>query len=292
MSSIPIRPRRSALYMPASNARAMKKAASLDADILIFDLEDSVTPDAKPIARAQAEAALATGLYAGREVLIRVNAGGTPWHDEDVGMAVRAGAQGIVLPKVNAAQDIAVVAAASKAPPAGFGLWAMIESPRGVLNAAAIADAHPSMAGLIAGTNDLAKELGATPGPQRTEIKTALSLILLAARAAGLAALDGVHNDIQDLEGFVAACRQARAMGFDGKTLIHPGQIEPCQLIFSPDPKAVENARALITAFESARAEGKGVALHRGRMIEALHVEEALRLVALAEILAQPRTVG
>ena len=281
------RPRRSALYMPASNARALEKAATLDADVLIFDLEDAVAPDAKDRARAQALAALASGRYRAHEVLVRINARDTPWHAADLAAltaSTTARPDGILLPKIDRPDDVAAVRGllGDHVLP----LWAMIETPRAVLNAPAIARAA-HVVGLIAGVNDLAKELGADDLPDRAPLLTSLSLILLAARAEGIAALDGVHNDLQDLEGFVAACRQGKALGFDGKTLIHPDQIDPCNAVFAPTPAAVADARALIAAYEKAEAEGKGVALFRGRMIESLHVEGARRILDLAQAVSR-----
>lgn len=283
-NEVHLRPRRSALFMPASNVRAMDKAVHIPADILIFDLEDSVAPAAKDAARAQAVAALESGRYAGREVLVRVNGRATPWHHDDVAALTRArpkglAATGLVLPKVDLIDDIHAVA--RDLGDAALPLWAMVETPLGVLNARAIA-AAPRMAGLFAGTNDLAKELRARPGADRAPLMASLSMILLAARAAGIAAFDGVYNDIHDVEGFVAVCRQGRAMGFDGKTLIHPDQVDPCHAVFSPTEDEVAYAKALIAAYEAAAQSGKGVAVHKGRMVESLHVDEARRTLAQA----------
>ena len=286
-----LRPRRSVLYMPGSNARALEKAKQLPADGLILDLEDAVAPDAKDAARTQVCAAVAAGGYGRREVVIRVNALATPWGQADLAAVAGAGAgaDAVLLPKVESAdavrQALAVLDAAGA--PAGLPLWCMMETPRAMLDAAAIAGASPRLAALVMGTSDLAKELHAAHTPLRLPLLTALGLCLLAARANGLAILDGVALDLEDADGFAAACRQGRELGFDGKTLIHPRQIEPANQAFAPAAAEVAQARRIIAAHRAAAREGKGVAVVDGRLIEALHVAEAERQVALADAIEQ-----
>jgi citrate lyase subunit beta/citryl-CoA lyase len=274
--------------VPASNARALEKARTLPADALVVDLEDAVAPAAKPAARAAAVAfARARGL-GHREVALRVNGLATPWGLEDLAAVARAGADAIVLPKVESPDEVhaAEAALAAAGAPAGLALWAMIETPRGVLAADAIAGASPRLACLVAGTSDLVKDLRARPTPGRAEVLTALALILLAARARGLAALDGVHLELADEAGFEAACRQGRDLGFDGKTLVHPRTIEAANRAFAPDEAEVAAARRVIAAHAEAVAAGSGIAVVDGRVVEALHVEAARRLLALAEAIA------
>ena len=274
----PLRPRRSALYMPASNPRAVAKARSLPCDTVIHDLEDAVAPDMKDSAREAVLAALAAGGFGHREVTVRVNGFGTPWMAADFAVVAAARPDAIVVPKIDSADQAAEAVRLA----AGVPVWAMIESPRAVLDADMIA-AVPGVTALLAGTADLAKELGATPGADRLELLYALQRLLIAARAAGIVALDGIHADIGDLDGLEVACRQGAAMGFDGKTLVHPNQIEPANRAFSPDPAAIDAAQGLIAAHEAARVEGKGVTTYQGRMVEALHVAAARRLLAFAE---------
>ena len=277
------RPRRSVLYMPSSNERALEKAKSLPVDGLILDLEDAVGPDHKDAARDNACAAAASGEYGTREVTIRVNGLGTRWHDDDLAAACAAGPDGIVVPKVDSADEVRGLVAAMErhGAPERTRLWAMVETPRSVLDVGEIAAASERLAVLVIGTNDLLKELGARQVPGRGPLLTALSLALLAARRSGLAILDGVWNDVQDLEGFEAECRQGRDMGFDGKTLIHPGQVGPCNSVFAPSEAEVDQARELLEAWEA--GAGAGVVTHRGRMVENLHVEVARRVIATAE---------
>jgi citrate lyase subunit beta/citryl-CoA lyase len=281
------RPRRSLLYVPASNDRALSRARELPVDGLLIDLEDGVAPSAKQAARAAALAAIAGG-FGPREVLLRVNGTGTPWQAEDLAAAARAGADGVLLPKVERAEEVeaAVVALEAAGAPTGLALWVMIETPRAVLRAAEIAAAHPRLAGLVAGTSDLVKDLHARHTPERTEVLTSLSLIVLAARAEGLAALDGVHLDLDDEAGFEQACAQGRALGFDGKTLVHPRQVAAANRAFAPTPDDVSWSRRVIDAHARALAIGSGVVVLEGRLIEALHVENAQRIVALAEAIA------
>lgn len=282
------RPRRSVLYVPGSNAKALAKARTLPCDGLILDLEDSVAPEAKEAAREAAVAAIAAGGWGPREVLVRVNARGTPWYEADVAALARAGADGLVLPKVETTDDVAaaVERLAMRGAPAGLPLWLTIETPRGVLAAADLAGARRSIRGLVAGTSDLTKDLRARHVPDRAPLLHALSAIVLAARAHGLVALDGVHLALDDEAGFEAACRQGRDLGFDGKTLIHPRTIEAANRVFAPDAEEVRCARRLLAAWRAAREEGRGVTVLDGRLVEELHAREAGRLVALAEAVA------
>ncbi|GIL37638.1 CoA ester lyase [Phycicoccus sp. DTK01] len=278
------RPRRSVLYMPSSNERALEKAKTLPVDGLILDLEDAVGPDDKPQARENACAAAASGDYGHREVTIRVNGLGTEWHDADLEAACAAGPDGIVVPKVGSAQEVRDLVAAMErhGAPDHTRLWAMVETPGAVLDAREIAAASDRLAVLVLGTNDLVKELQARFVPGRAPLLTALSTVLLAARAAGVAVLDGVYNDVKDTEGLEAECRQGRDLGFDGKTLIHPGQVGPCNAAFAPSAEEVEDARGLLDAWEA--GAGRGVVTYRGRMVENLHVEVARRVLAVDEV--------
>ena len=277
------RPRRSALYVPGANARALEKARGLPADAVIVDLEDAVAPAMKEAARAQGLAALAAGGWRAERVL-RVNGAGTPWHDEDLAAAARAAADAVCLPKAESPEGVRAVAErlAREGAPDALALWVMIETPRGVLAAREIAAATPRLACLVAGTTDLVKDLRAIHTPARAEVLTSLSLLLLAARANGLCALDGVHLDLADAAGFEAACRQGRALGFDGKTLIHPSQLEPANRTFAPSAQEVDAARRIVAAHAEAVASGRGVAVVDGRLVEALHVAEAERVLKLA----------
>ena len=283
-----VRPRRSVLYMPGSNARALEKARSLPADGLILDLEDAVTPDAKASARDQVRAAIGAGGYAPREVILRVNGLATPWGHADLEAAATAGADAVLLPKVESGdavrQALAVLDGAGG--PEDLPLWCMMETPRATLRAEEIASASPRVAALVMGTSDLAQELHAAHTALRLPMITALGLCLLAARAHGLAILDGVYLDLQDEEGFAASCRQGAELGFDGKTLIHPRQIEAANRAFAPDEEEIARARRIIAAHEAAAREGKGVVVVDGRLVENLHVAEARRQVQLAETIA------
>jgi citrate lyase subunit beta/citryl-CoA lyase len=282
------RPRRSVLYMPGANERALEKAKTLPTDALILDLEDSVAPDAKGEARKRVAEAAASGEYGYREVTIRVNAPGTPWHADDVKAAAEAGPDAVVVPKVESVETVRQVEAALEAAgaPDRTVIWAMIETPVAIFAATAIAAASERLTVLVMGTNDLAKELHAEHVPGRAPLLTGLSLALLAARATGKAVLDGVYNDVQDLAGFEAETLQGRQLGFDGKTLIHPKQLEACNRIFAPAEAEVERSRRIIAAFEEATSQGRGVVTVDGRMIENLHVDEARRVLALAEAVA------
>lgn len=269
-----IRPRRSVLYMPGSNARALEKARTLAADALILDLEDAVAPDAKEMARAQVCEAVKAKGFGKREVIVRVNALSTPWGRADLDAAVAAGPDAILLPKVSSPRDLEIDCA--------LPLWAMIETPLAILNIAAIAGSS-RLACFVMGTNDLIKEIRGHHTADRANLSAALGLSVAAARAHGLAVIDGVFNDIQDADGFVAQCRQARSYGFDGKTLIHPSQLEPCNAVFAPSADEVAAARAVIAAFALPENKGKGAIKLDGRMVELLHAEIARRTVALAD---------
>jgi citrate lyase subunit beta/citryl-CoA lyase len=275
-------PLRSVLYMPASNARALEKAKTIACDGLILDLEDAVAPDTKPTAREAACAAAASGRYGRRTVAIRVNGIGTEWHDADLTAAAEAGPDAVVVPKVDSAEEVAqLVAALGKhGAPDHTRLWAMIETPVAILDALSIARASERLGAFVMGTNDLVKELYAEHVPGRAPILASLHVAVLAARAAGIAILDGVYNDVRDVDGFLAECRQGREMGFDGKTLIHPGQVEGANVAFAPGEQEVEDARGLIEAWEQA---GTGVVTYHGRMVEHLHVESARRTLAIHE---------
>lgn len=284
------RPRRSCLYMPGANAKALEKAKTLPADVLIFDLEDAVAPEAKADARAAVARALAGGGYGAREIVVRVNSLSTAWGADDVGAAVAARPHAVLFPKVNTAADVAAADAALSAAGAGrdIALWAMIESPRAILEVAAIAAQARTtrLAAFVMGTNDLAKEMRCQQTPDRAPFLAALSMTVMAARAEGLTAIDGVYNDIPNTEGFDAVCRQGLALGFDGKTLIHPSQVESCNAIFAPPAEEVAYARAVIAAFADPANAGKGVLKVDGRMTELLHLEMARRTVDIAEAIA------
>ena len=291
---IKVRPRRSVLYMPGSNPRALEKARGLEADALIFDLEDAVAPEAKGSARATIAAALQAGSYGRREVLLRVNAADTPWGYEDLVTAAVLPVDGVILPKVNGAADVlhAIAVLDRHGAPGELPIWCMMETARGILEAPSIAVAHGRVAGLVMGTSDLAKELHAQHTPDRTAMLTSLSLCVLAARAYGIAVLDGVHLDLEDDTGFEAVCRQGLALGFDGKTLIHPKTIAMANAVFSPSPEALAQAGRLVESYEQAQAEGKGVVVIDGRLVEELHVDEAKRLIALETMIAQSFSDG
>jgi citrate lyase subunit beta/citryl-CoA lyase len=281
-----LRPRRSVLYMPAANERALEKAQTIPADAIIFDLEDAVAPDAKPDARAKAVAAVRSGAYGRRELTIRCNGLDTPWGADDVTAAAGAGPAAVVVPKVDSVASVDRVAALLDA--AGGGevrIWAMIETPTAVFDVRSIA-AHPRIGALVMGTNDLAKELRAPIVPGRHPLLAHLATSILAAREAGVVILDGVYNDVRDAEGFEAECRQGMEMGFDGKTLIHPSQVDPANAVWAPTAADVEYAERVIAAFDEAVADGRGVVTVDGRMIENLHVDNARRVLATAHAIA------
>jgi citrate lyase subunit beta/citryl-CoA lyase len=288
-----IRPRRSILYMPGSNARALEKAKTLPADGLILDLEDAVAPDAKETARRQVAQAVKAGGYGPREVIIRINGLDTPWWLDDLAAAAGAHPDGILVPKVSTpghlsdlAERLVDIAADQK-----IRVWAMMETPLAVLNAREIAaatrDKETRLAGFVLGTNDLAKETRARLTPGRAAMLPWLSTCIAAARAYGLDVLDGVYNDLSDTEGFARECAQARDLGFDGKTLIHPDQIAPCNAAFSPAPEEIEQARRIIAAFDRPENRDKGVVQIEGRMVERMHADIARRTLAIAEAIAQ-----
>ena len=286
MSNNLLRPRRSVLYMPGANERALEKAKGIDADALILDLEDAVSPDAKPEARDRVCAAVTSGEYGHRELAIRVNGIGTEWHDADIAAAAKAGPDAVLVPKVNSAAEVLqLVAELEQAgAPETTALWAMVETPIALLQAAEIAAAHDRLTVIVMGTNDVVNETYGLHVPGRNPVVlTSLSIALLAARAAGKVILDGVYNDVKNLEGFDTEARQGREMGFDGKTLIHPSQVEPANAIFGPSDDEVEHAKAMIATFEEAKAAGQGVVTFNGRMVEELHVRDARRILALDE---------
>lgn len=286
MSSL--RPRRSALYMPAANERALEKAKTIATDAIIFDLEDAVSPDAKDLARAQAVAAVNSGEYGKRELTIRCNALATPWGHADVAAAATACVSAVVIPKINSVAEVDEVSRALDAAgaPKEMMIWAMIETPTAIMDCRAIA-AHPRVAVLVMGTNDLAKELRAAQVPGRAPLVPSLHMALLAAREADKVILDGVYNDIKNAEGFTTECVQGQNMGFDGKTLIHPDQVAIANDTWAPSAQDVEHARKVIAAFNEALAEGKGVVQLDGKMIENLHVANAERAIAIADAIAQ-----
>jgi len=289
----PIRPRRSVLFMPGSNPRALEKARALSADALIFDLEDAVAPEAKETARAAVVAAVTAGGYAPREIVLRVNPIDTVWGHADLATAASLPIDAVLLPKVENAERVRVALDLLDALGARpeLSVWCMIETPLGVLAAGDIAAASPRIAALVLGTSDLANDLHARPARDRLPLLTALGLVLLAARAYGRAVLDGVHLDLADADGFAAACRQGRDLGFDGKTLIHPDQIAPANAIFAPSAEEVARAGRLVGAYAEATASGKGAARFEGRLIEALHVAEARRTLALAAAISEREKV-
>ncbi len=283
-----VRPRRSVLYMPGSNARALMKGRSLAADGLILDLEDAVAPSAKAAAREQVAAAIGEGGYGARELILRINGLATPWGHDDVAAAARSGADAVLIPKVESADMVRQVEHLmnESGAPADQAIMCMMETPRGILRAEEIADASPRVSCLVLGTSDLAKDLHAAHTAMRLPMLASLSVCMLAARAAGIAILDGVHLDLADDAGFAASCVQGRELGFDGKTLIHPKQLGPANEAFAPSAEEVERARRIISAHADAAAEGLGVVVVDGRLIENLHVENARRQVALADAIA------
>jgi citrate lyase beta subunit len=284
-----VRPRRSVLYMPGANTRALEKARTLPADALIFDLEDAVAPEAKEAARTNVVLAAESRAYGKREIAIRCNGLGTPWGEADIEAIAKSGADAILVPKVESATQVTHVVSLldTAGAPTDMAVWAMMETPKGILRAEEIAGAHPRLGLFVMGTNDLVKDMRARHTPTRLPMITALGIGVLAARAHGLAILDGVYNDIQDAAGFRAVCQQGLEMGFDGKTLIHPSQVEPCNEIFAPSATELEMAGKIVAAFKAAQAEGKGVVTVDGRMIENLHVEQAERALALASAIKE-----
>lgn len=277
------RPRRSVLYMPGANTRALEKAKSLPADSLILDLEDAVAPDAKAQARENIRAALATG-FGHREAVVRINGLNTQWGLDDLKAFADTKADAILLPKVESASQIREVASLLKQfnPASTMKIWAMIETPLAIFNLPEIASSHPMLEALVLGTSDLVKDLHARHTPNRVESQTALSLSVLAARAHQLCVLDGVHLSLDDEDGLRQSCIQGRDMGFDGKTLIHPSQIAFANQIFGPSPEEIDEARQRITAYEAAISSGAGIAVLNGKLVEELHIQDAKRILALA----------
>jgi citrate lyase subunit beta/citryl-CoA lyase len=288
-----IRPRRSVLYMPGSNARALEKAKTLPADGVILDLEDSVAPEAKEAARKQVADAVRTGGFGKREVFIRVNGVDTPWHADDLAAAAHAAPDAILVPKVSSADTLELIGRRllDMAADHKTRVWAMIETPLAIFNilsiAAAARDSETRLSGFVMGTNDLAKDTRARLVPGRAPMQPWLSVCVAAARIHGVDILDGVYNDIGNAEGFIAECNQGVEFGFDGKTLIHPNQIEPCNTAFSPTPAEIERARTMIAEFDLPENKGKGVVSIDGRMVERLHADMARRTVAIAEAIAE-----
>jgi citrate lyase subunit beta/citryl-CoA lyase len=284
------RPRRSVLYMPGANPKALEKAKTLPADALILDLEDAVAPEAKEEARTAVAAVAAARPYGRREVIVRVNGLETPWGREDVAAAAASGADALLFPKIAEAGDVLEAHAALRAAGAPeLAFFVMIETPAAILSLREIAAAcaQAPLAGFVVGTNDLAKEMRVRPTPDRAAFTAALSLTVLAARAHGLAVMDGVFNDVADAEGLERECAQGAALGFDGKTLIHPSQIEAANRLFAPSPADIAHAQAVIAAFEAPENAGKGVLKVDGRMVERLHLEEARRLATVARAIAE-----
>lgn len=275
--------------MPSSNTRALDKAKTLAADGLIFDLEDAVLPESKTTARAAAVSAANSKGYGKREILIRVNGLDTQWFEDDLKAVAKSAADGVVVPKINTPDDMRRIDQVLRSSGARDGLmiWPMMETPRAILAADAIAGASPRLAGFLMGTADLAKDLHCAHPADRAPMIYALQHCLLAARAHGLSILDGVHLDLDDEAGFTAACQQGRAMGFDGKTLIHPKQIAAANAAYAPSPVELEGARRLVAAHKDASAKGQGVTLLDGRLVEVLHVQQAERLMAQADVIAQ-----
>jgi citrate lyase subunit beta/citryl-CoA lyase len=283
-----LRPRRSALYMPADNVRALEKAKTIPADALIFDLEDAVAPDAKLAARANAVAAAGSRAYGRRQLTIRCNALSTPWGIDDVTAAATSGAGAVVIPKVDSARYLDEISGLldSAGAPSALMIWAMIESPTAILDIREIAG-HRRVEVLLMGNNDLARELRTGVLPERTPLIPALAMALLGAREAGKVILDGVYNDVADADGFLAEARHGKAMGFDGKTLVHPSQVGPTNTVWSPSSDEIELSERVIAAFAEAGREGRGVATVDGRMIEQLHVDNARRILGVAEAIAE-----
>jgi citrate lyase subunit beta / citryl-CoA lyase len=288
-----IRPRRSVLYMPGSNARAIEKAKTLPADGVILDLEDSVAPETKEAARKQVTDAVKAGGFGAREIFIRVNGVDTPWHADDLAAAAHAAPDAILIPKVSKPDTLELIGRRLLDMAAGHKtrVWAMIETPLAIFNILSIAraasDSETRLSGFVMGTNDLAKDTRARLVPGRAPMLPWLAMCVAAARIYGVEILDGVYNDIGNSDGFAKECAQGVELGFDGKTLIHPSQIEPCNLAFSPSPAEVEQARKMIAAFDLPENKGKGVVSIEGRMVERLHADMARRTVAIAAAIAR-----
>ncbi|MBK9012429.1 CoA ester lyase [Novosphingobium sp.] len=285
-----LRPRRSALYLPASNPKALAKARTLDADVVILDLEDAVAPEAKGEARAAAVAAVAEGGFGRRELVVRANALSTEWGADDLAALAAAGPDAVLVPKIAGVEDIAAYDHALGNAPAHTRLWVMVETcavvPR--LDAVAACAASSRLAGFVLGTNDLAKEMRARLTPARTPFLPVLTAAVCAARAHGLVVLDGVCNEFRDLTAFSAEARQGLEFGFDGKTLIHPDQIAPCNSVFSPGAEEIAWAEGVVAAFSQPENVGKGVIKVDGKMVELLHLDQARRVLAIAGAIAAP----
>lgn len=285
-----IRPRRSLLYMPGSNPRALEKARNLPADGLILDLEDAVAPDAKQIAREQIGAALEEGGYGHRELMVRINALSTEWGcaDIDAICAYTTAPDAVLIPKIDRAADVieAIEAFEQAGIDDGVAMWIMVETPQCILNIAEVAAAHPRLTGLVMGTSDLSKDTGVRHTPDRLGFITALNLSVYAARANGLIIIDGVQLELDNAALLKTSCEQGRDLGFDGKSLIHPKQIDAANTTFAPDEQEIATAREIIAAFEQVQSEGKGVVVVNGRLVENLHVEEARKQLRLAEAIA------
>ena len=288
-----IRPRRSVLYMPGSNARALDKAKTLPVDGVILDLEDSVAPDAKESARQQVVDAVKAGGFGAREVFLRINGVDTPWHADDLSAAAHAAPDVILVPKISSSDTLELIGRRmlDMGTDHKTRVWAMIETPLAIFNilsiAAAARDSETRLAGFVMGTNDLAKDTRARLVQGRAPMLAWLSMCVAAARIHGIDILDGVYNDIGNADGFAKECAQGVEFGFDGKTLIHPSQIEPCNKAFSPSPVDVEHARKMIAAFDQPENKGKGVVSIDGRMVERLHADMARRTVAIAEAISR-----
>ncbi|OBE97154.1 CoA ester lyase [Mycobacterium sp. 852002-10029_SCH5224772] len=289
-----LRPRRSALYLPGNKPRALEKGKSLPADVLIFDLEDAVGPDAKAESRATVCEAVSSKSYRPREIVVRINGLDTDWHDDDLAAVAQSAADGVLVPKVETGQQVQALTDAldTLGAPKSLQLWVMIETPRAFLRAEEVASGSERLAGLVVGTNDLVNELHGLHVPGRTPVVPALGMALLGARAAGKIILDGVFNDITDEGGFRAEAQHGREMGFDGKTLIHPSQIAPANELFGPSQKELDDARKVVSAYKEARAAGTSVITVDGRMIENLHVRDAQRLLALADLISEMETAS
>ncbi len=288
-----VRPRRSVLYMPGSNVRALEKAKTLPVDCVVLDLEDSVAPEAKEDARQKVTEAVKSGGFGPREVFIRVNSVETPWHADDLAAAAHAAPDAILVPKVSSPDTLELIGRRllDMGTQHRTRVWAMIETPLAIFNvlriAGAASDSETRLSGFVMGTNDLAKDTRARLVPGRAPMLSWLSTCVAAARIYGIDILDGVYNDIGNADGFAKECAQGVELGFDGKTLIHPSQIEPCNTAFSPSQTEVEQARKMITAFDLPQNKGKGVVSIDGRMVERLHADMARRTVAIAEAIAR-----
>jgi len=292
--SLRTRPRRTALYMPGSNHRALEKARELDVDVVIMDLEDAVAPDAKVAARDNIIEAVAAGGYGHREIVIRINGYGSPWWKDDLVAVATSGADAMLAPKIEGADLLSKLGdlLAINGAPDSMRLWTMAETPTAIQKINSIANADPRLEVIVMGTSDLAKALRIPPDPDRIGLLPSLTASILAARARGLDILDGVFGDLNDEEGFTSSCEQGRKLGFDGKTLIHPGQIEAANRVFGVSEKDVAEAAQIIEAWEAAAAQGSGIAVVNGRMIENLHAEDARRVLALSAAISEQAAVN